>query len=1354
MKSRFLLPIILAILVSGIFIPAILEAQTEWKIPILIEDGPRKDTLLFGFHPLAVGCQLPDTMVFGDCDTVIENDVPPDPILGVFEAKFTLSQKGLCPNPLPNGTKAEIHPYPFSGTVANKDTTFLLYVQSQDGYDSIKLSWPANLSNYANSIKLVCGSAFNLDMTKQTSVTFDIMDVGSGVAIVTIKVPPAGIKAFATTFGVPALTYPPDNTQDVPFDTTLTWTAATNATVYHVQVATNLSYTNPLKGAKVLLYDTTVATTSLHVTGLAGKTQLYWRVRPGNTYGAGHYLGWGCNTTSSGFMTFFTKPPTPKPMTPGQNGTNVATPTVFRWHKSLYGDTYKFQLSKDNFTTFVKDTSFADTTITLATEHCSIYKWRLSATNGKGTSADTTLTFSTSSVVPSAPVPALPANNDSVRVSQPTLSWTGDACSQQFHLQVSRDTGFTAGMISFEATVTTLSAQVDPLIGLTDYYWRVNATGTSGTSGYSVRRKFSTSILPPTKPVALSPIGGATVASPTPLLVWSQSFNNPAFYHLQLDTNANFAHASFFIDDSTLVDTSDTTPSLQYCTHYFWRVLAKNSMGGSPYTAASDFYTQTQSPGTPSPGSPADNATGLPASVTISWASSDVCAKQYILQVAYDAGFSTMLLIDTLWGTLKQLDGLPGETDFYWKVAAYNSATGGGASPFTTARKFTTGIFIPSAPVIIAPAQGQLNNGDSVRFIWHASNNKPRYYILQIDTSTTGTFGGSPWINDSTITDTTYLQTGLFHCFTHYTWRLSAKNPAGNAFTGSRTFQTPRQLAGAPVLLAPADREDSVADKPLFTWKAGDACTQSYIFQLSTDSEFHAGNIPLAETLNTASVQVTQAQALHRSTVYFWRVFSVNELGTGDAATYRFTTRKLATPDTVSRTYPLNGAVKVILNPLLQWDSTESAQFYRLQVAFDTAFSVKLVDDSTITTFSRPIGPLPNNTTFYWRMNARNDIGIGKWNTTWSFTTYAPPPAPTLLTPQNTTNYVDPNPTFQWGISDGAESYQIVVSDDSLFGSTILSDSITTTIRLFTPSLNGWTRYYWKVRAWNQGGWGVWSAAWTFKTRPVRVPDWDIPLGVAETGPMHDTLYFGIRGTATYGIDPSLNEFELPPPTFGTFDARFVDIDSRPGLLGQGLRVNQLPFDSFLQVDTFKVAFQPGIGTYPMKFSWPLLLVQDICDSMFLIDEFGGHTVHVRMDSVATAVVTNSGISSLLIIEYAARPTGVMVHPGPTAGIPRGYQLYQNYPNPFNPTTRIQFSTEYAAKVRLMIYDVLGRVVAEVADGTYAPGLYEVQWDGKSGTGMTMPSGVYYARILMSRLSTDGSASDRFTSTRKMLMIK
>lgn len=98
--------------------------------------------------------------------------------------------------------------------------------------------------------------------------------------------------------------------------------------------------------------------------------------------------------------------------------------------------------------------------------------------------------------------------------------------------------------------------------------------------------------------------------------------------------------------------------------------------------------------------------------------------------------------------------------------------------------------------------------------------------------------------------------------------------------------------------------------------------------------------------------------------------------------------------------------------------------------------------------------------------------------------------------------------------------------------------------------------------------------------------------------------------------------------------------------------------------------------------------------------------------------------------------TGVVDHhASPTSR----FRLYQNFPNPFNPPTHFRYALPEAGRLRLSVYDVLGREVSRVVDEQQAPGTYTVMWDAH-----TMASGVYFYRL------TFGA----FTETKKLLLMR
>ncbi len=68
-------------------------------------------------------------------------------------------------------------------------------------------------------------------------------------------------------------------------------------------------------------------------------------------------------------------------------------------------------------------------------------------------------------------------------------------------------------------------------------------------------------------------------------------------------------------------------------------------------------------------------------------------------------------------------------------------------------------------------------------------------------------------------------------------------------------------------------------------------------------------------------------------------------------------------------------------------------------------------------------------------------------------------------------------------------------------------------------------------------------------------------------------------------------------------------------------------------------------------------------------------------------------------------------------------------PNPFAERTGLRFSLPRAEAVRLRVFDVTGRAVRELVQGTLAAGQHRVEWDGKDAKGAPSASGVYFVRL-------------------------
>jgi len=88
---------------------------------------------------------------------------------------------------------------------------------------------------------------------------------------------------------------------------------------------------------------------------------------------------------------------------------------------------------------------------------------------------------------------------------------------------------------------------------------------------------------------------------------------------------------------------------------------------------------------------------------------------------------------------------------------------------------------------------------------------------------------------------------------------------------------------------------------------------------------------------------------------------------------------------------------------------------------------------------------------------------------------------------------------------------------------------------------------------------------------------------------------------------------------------------------------------------------------------------------------------------------------------------------------PDVYNLDQNYPNPFNPITTIKYEIPKAGKVKIVIFDMLGREVQTLVNGYKEAGRYNVQFDASK-----LASGTYLYKI----------QAGNFTEVKKMILLK
>ena len=121
------------------------------------------------------------------------------------------------------------------------------------------------------------------------------------------------------------------------------------------------------------------------------------------------------------------------------------------------------------------------------------------------------------------------------------------------------------------------------------------------------------------------------------------------------------------------------------------------------------------------------------------------------------------------------------------------------------------------------------------------------------------------------------------------------------------------------------------------------------------------------------------------------------------------------------------------------------------------------------------------------------------------------------------------------------------------------------------------------------------------------------------------------------------------------------------------------------------------------------------------------------------------GFWNWMSLDYIAIQGATLVSLKEHNELPRKLDLSQNYPNPFNPSTNIQFTLVKNEKVRLEVYDVLGRKVKTLYKDIALAGLNTVKWNGRNNHNIQMSSGIYFYRL---------ETESGFIKTMKMVLVK
>ncbi len=170
--------------------------------------------------------------------------------------------------------------------------------------------------------------------------------------------------------------------------------------------------------------------------------------------------------------------------------------------------------------------------------------------------------------------------------------------SGSYRVEIDDDSTFTSPNLVLQPTDNKVDLVTLMPLPEGHYFWRVKAFRGSlplaDSTVYSDVWSFSIDKQPPTMPTPFSPVGGATVIDPNPILTWTAPYEAPLapeFYQIQVSTDSLFSGTPPYFEYTAIPGTSKylSTP-LPIQTTYFWRVnhydLAGNQSG---YSSSANF---------------------------------------------------------------------------------------------------------------------------------------------------------------------------------------------------------------------------------------------------------------------------------------------------------------------------------------------------------------------------------------------------------------------------------------------------------------------------------------------------------------------------------------------------------------------------------------------------------------------------------------------------------------------------------------------------------------------------------------------------------------------------------------------
>jgi hypothetical protein len=281
------------------------------------------------------------------------------------------------------------------------------------------------------------------------------------------------------------------------------------------------------------------------------------------------------------------------------------------------------------------------------------------------------------------------------------------------------------------------------------------------------------------------------------------------------------------------------------------------------------------------------------------------------------------------------------------------------------------------------------------------------------------------------------------------------------------------KVLGTPSLLIPANNNEKTSLNGTMKWNKLKGANK-YQLQVAYNKEFNEPKIDLVIDNQTEY----NYNNFESATKYFWRIRGLNSKDTSKwSDTYIFTTENFMIVELLT---PENNTFGFKFSDTLSWKEISGAEYYWIQVSKDSKFSNFITNNSNLKQVKQQINGLDFDQQYFWRVRAYHNLDTSAWSEIRTFRTEMPQPQ--LESPLSDTINALTEIYFSWEPVNGAEYYNLEISESILFNNIIISSKNIFDSHIVITNFDFNKQYFWRIKALRSTDSTTWLEIWNFQT--------------------------------------------------------------------------------------------------------------------------------------------------------------------------------------------------------------------------------------------------------------------------------